>query len=185
MTTEPTSHRPEKAAIGPEGIRHPIEFLFADHDRLRVVCAALERLANDCTAEDAQENAAFALSYLESELPLHIADEEQDLFPLLKRRCAPDDEIDTILALLNDEHEADQEYQLRLLEPLRSIAAGAQPADAVEFGHAARAFSVFQRRHLAWENGTVLPLARKRLTAADQADMGRRMADRRRSPVAG
>ena len=64
-------------------------------------------------------------------------------------------------------------------------AAGRQPADAVEFGHAARAFSVFQRRHLAWENGTVLPLARKRLTAADQADMGRRMADRRRSLVAG
>ena len=88
------------------------------------------------------------------------------------------------LALLNDEHEADQDYQLRLLEPLRSIAAGRQPADAVEFGHAARAFSVFQRRHLAWENGTVLPLARKRLSEADQADLGRKMAARRRSPIA-
>ncbi len=184
MNTESTKHRPEKAAIGPEGIPYPIEFLFTEHDRLRVVCAALERVADDCTAGDARENAAFALSYLENELPLHIADEEEDLFPLLERRCDPDDEIDTILDLLNDEHEADQEYQLRLLEPLRSIAAGRRPADAVEFGHAARAFSVFQRRHLAWENGTVLPLARKRLSEADQADLGRKMAARRRSPIA-
>ena len=160
MQTEPSNHRPE-------GVRYPIEFLFAEHDRQRVVCAALERLAQDCAAEDAQENAAFVLSYLEHELPLHVADEEDDLFPLLKRRSNPDDDVDTILALLTEEHEGDQEYHHKLLEPLCSIAAGLQPSDVVDFTHAARTYSVIQRRHLAWENGTVLPLARKRLTAAD------------------
>ena len=191
MNTESTKHRPEKAAIGPEGIPYPIEFLFTEHDRQRVVCAALERVADDCTAEDAQENAAFALNYLENELPLHIADEEEDLFPLLKRRCTADDDIDTILALLNEEHEVDRNYHLKLLEPLRSIAAGLNAADAVDLAREAgafaiysRAFAIFQRRHLAWENGTVLPLARKRLSEADQADLGRKMAARRRSPIA-
>ncbi len=68
---------------------------------------------------------------------------------------------------------------MRLLEPLRPIANGGEPADREAFPHDARAFAIFQRRHLGWENGTVLPLARKRLTDADQAELGRRMAARR------
>ncbi len=160
-------------------IRHPIEFLFAEHDRQRVLCAALVRLADHPGAADAAENAAFALGYLENDLPLHIADEEEDLFPLLARRATPEDDIATILAILNDEHEVDRKYHARLIEPLRAIAAGQAPQDAVEFAHMARAFSEFQRRHLAWENGTVLPLARKRLTATDQAAMADAMTGRR------
>lgn len=36
-----------------------------------------------------------------------------------------------------------------------------------------------QRRHLAWENGVVLPLAQKRLESGDLEEMGRNMAARR------
>ncbi len=179
MATPTSSERPRNGRARNQAFGRPIEFLFAEHDRQLVVCAALDRLAGDCAAADARDNAAFALGYLERELPLHIADEEESLFPLLKRRADTDDGIDAILAILNDEHAADHAYHRKLLEPLRAIAAGRAPADAVAFAHMARAFSVFQRRHLAWENGTVLPLARKRLTAADQAAMGDAMADRR------
>ena len=184
MAKQTTLEQPQEMPAAGDAFRHPIEFLFAEHDRQLVVCAALDRLAGDCAAADARDNAAFALGYLERELPLHIADEEESLFPLLKRRADPDDDIDTLLAILNDEHDADHEYHHKLLEPLRAIAAGRAPADAVAFAHMARAFSVFQRRHLAWENGTVLPLARRRLTAADQAAMGDAMARRRGPPVA-
>ncbi len=185
MATRTSSERPRKERARNEAFGHPIEFLFAEHDRQLVVCAALDRLAGDCATADARDNAAFALGYLERELPLHIADEEESLFPLLKRRADPDDDIDALLAILNDEHDTDHEYHRKLLEPLRAIAAGRASADAVAFAHMARAFSVFQRRHLAWENGTILPLARKRLTAADQAAMGDAMAGRRGAPVVG
>ena len=43
----------------------------------------------------------------------------------------------------------------------------------------AMAFATLQRRHLAWENGTILPLARQRLSAEDKAELGRRMTARR------
>ncbi len=185
MNVEPASRPPADAPHRPEVFRHPIEFFLAEHDRQRVVCAALERLANDTAAADARDNAAFVLNHLENDLRLHVADEEEDLFPLLKRRCPPDDELDYVVTLLNEEHGTDEAYHLRLLDPLRAIVEGLQPPDRGAFVHDARAFAIFQRRHLGWENGTVLPLARKRLTDADQAELGRRMAARRGISLAG
>lgn len=87
-----------------DAFRHPLEFIFAEHDRQRIICAVIERLANDLHASDARENAAHVLDHLENTLPLHIADEERDLFPLLWQRCLDDDGIDELLALLQKEH---------------------------------------------------------------------------------
>ena len=179
MANQATIARPKDRGVRKESFRHPIEFLFEEHDRQRVVCAALELLANDFASADAHHNAKLVLNYLERDLPLHIADEEEDLFPLLERRCHPDDNLDDPLALLNEEHETDRAYYARLLEPLRAIATGLKPTNPVSFANDAKAFAIFQRRHLGWENGTVLPLARKRLTAEDQAYMARKMAARR------
>ena len=53
------------------------------------------------------------------------------------------------------------------------------PSNRQVFVHEARTFGVLQRRHLAWENGTILPLARKRLNKHDLAELGRKMAARR------
>ena len=159
--------------------RHPLEFIFADHDRQRIVCAALERLAGDLYAPDARENAAFVLVHLEKELPIHIADEERDLFPLLRQRCLDDDRIDEMLSLLQEEHDEDDTHCAELLAPLRAIAEGRHPENMLEFAAHARDFARFQRRHLGWENGTILPLAERRLTDEDQAELGRNMAARR------
>jgi hemerythrin-like domain-containing protein len=165
-----------------EDLRHPIEYLFTEHDRQRVFCAALERLAEAPDSVDARELAGDVLDYVETRLGPHYGDEEKDLFPLLKARADPDDGIDVILAMLSEEHQADDVLLQRLLGPLRAIAEDRRPADAVAFAADARAFSVLQRRHLAWENGTVLPLARRRLGADDLADLARRMAARRGLP---
>jgi hemerythrin-like domain-containing protein len=161
-----------------DALVYPIEFLFGEHDRQRVLCASLERLASDQTSKD---TAAMVLDYYEKELPRHVADEESDLFPMLRRRCEPDDAVGTILDLLDAEHETDFELFRRLIPGLRAIAAGRRPDDLVSFAADARAFAILQRRHLSWENGTVLPLARSRLTTEDQAELGRRMSARRAS----
>ncbi len=179
MSTAPASAQAQDGAIDINRFRHPIEFLFKEHDRLLEILATLELLAHDCTADRAPENAALVLGYLEHEMPLHIADEEEDLFPLLTRRCAPEDEIDELVALLSSEHETDEKHYLALLAPLRAIVNGRPPPNPMQFAADARAFAVLQRRHLGWENGTVLPLARRRLTAADMAELGRKMAERR------
>lgn len=179
MNTEPARRSPAESPDAPEIFRHPIELIFADHDRQRIVCAALDRLAQDLDAEDARDNAAYILDHLENNLPIHIADEEEDLFPLLKQRCLPDDKVEEMIALIAEEHEEDSSHLDELLEPLRQIAAGSRPVDAVSFTARARAFASFQRRHLGWENGTILPLAERRLTDADQAALGRKMAARR------
>ncbi|MEX2647435.1 MAG: hemerythrin domain-containing protein [Alphaproteobacteria bacterium] len=162
-----------------EDFRWPIEFLAAEHDRQRVLCAALERLAGDVGGAGAAEAARQILDYFETKLGLHYGDEEKGLFPLLRRRAEPDDGIGTILDLLDEEHEADHVLLDRLLGPLRAIAGGGRPTDLIGFAGDARAFSVLQRRHLAWENGTVLALARRRLSADDQRELGRGMAARR------
>ena len=167
------------ATLQAGAFRHPLEFIFAEHDRQRIACAALDRLADDLDAADARDNAAFVLGHLEVDLPLHIADEEIDLFPLLRARCLADDQIEAMLSLLHDEHREDDSHCEALLEPLREIAGGARPADAVSFVARARAFARFQRRHLGWENGTILPLAERRLNDEDQAALGASMAARR------
>ena len=165
--------------LNPEAFRHPLEFIFAEHDRQRIACAALERLAGNLDAADARDNAAFVLGHLETDLPLHIADEERDLFPLLRERCLADDQIEEMLTLLHDEHDEDDGHCVALLGPLREIAGGDRPADAITFVARARAFASFQRRHLGWENGTILPLAERRLNDDDRAALGTAMAARR------
>jgi hemerythrin-like domain-containing protein len=159
-----------------DALRHPIEFLFSEHDRQRVLCASLERLAGDPTSA---ETARLVLDYYEEELPRHVADEEEDLFPLLRARCEPDDAIGTILDLLDAEHATDHEIFHRLVPGLKAIAGGGRADAPIAFSADARAFSILQRRHLAWENGTVLPMARSRLGADDQRSLARRMAARR------
>lgn len=62
---------------------------------------------------------------------------------------------------------------------IRNLAGGIRPEYVDYFCTLARGFARSQRRHLGWENGTVLPLAEKRLTDEDQAAPGRSMAKRR------
>ncbi len=163
----------------PEHFRLPLEFILTEHDRQRVLCAALERLGDHPEAPDTQENAAHILRYLTHELPHHIADEEEDLFPLLRRRATADDGVEPMLEALHNEHATDDEFRLALEGPLRAIAAGETLPSFETFRHQARAFAELHRRHLAWENGALLPLARKRLSADDLLALGRSMAARR------
>lgn len=164
----------------PENLfRAPIDYLYAEHFRQQVVCNVLDDIAEDPTRSDAAHQAARVLSYLEHELPQHIADEEKDFLPLLRERCAPADRADRVLRLLSEEHDRDQDLSAVLVSGLRSLAAGKAPPRPEAFVRSATAFAELQRRHLAWEDELILPLARERLTADDLQAIGRRMAARR------
>ena len=123
--------------------------------------------------------AAQLQRFLDRDLRLHLEDEEQDLFPLLWQRAQPEDNISDILDLLSEEHGLDQDLVDFLLADLAVLAGGAQLANPIRFLVNVREFAETQRRHLAWENALLLPVARRRLTEVDLAGLARSMAARR------
>lgn len=163
----------------PRDFLDPIRFLATEHHRQQVTFGLLRCLADAPDATTAKDDAASALASLREHLPTHIADEERDLFPMLKRACEPEDQLEAGLAMLSQEHETDKSLVDHLVEPLNQLAAGERLENEKAFAANARAFAELQERHLAWENAFILPLASKRLSEDDKATLGRHMAERR------
>jgi hemerythrin-like domain-containing protein len=179
MSASSRTQAHEIEAIPENLFREPIDYLYADHFRQRIVCKLLDRIASDLHAKQVDGPAGVVLEYLERDMPLHVEDEEQDLFPCLRAQCKPEDEIEHILTLLTEEHARDQDLGLPLTAGLRCLSEGRPLPNAAEFLKAASTFAETQRRHLAWEEGVVLPLARKKLLPKDLTELGRSMAARR------
>lgn len=156
-------------------LKRPLEFLLADHHRQRSLCHLLDGLADAQSPDAAAVDAA--IGYIEQDLALHIIDEEEDLFPLLRRRARPEDGVERVLGLLSREHVEDDRLAGLILSGLGRKAAA--PELSSECRAALRAFARRQRRHIAVENAIVMPLAELRLGAKDRAGLARRMAARR------
>ena len=176
----PSQSQTEEIEAIPENLfREPIDYLFADHYRQRIICKHLDQIAFDPGTDQVARLAELALDYLDRDLPLHIADEEQDLFPRLRVRCGPEDRIEDILTQLSEEHARCQEMGLYLSAGLRRLAEGRPSTQEDAFLEAASTFAENQRRHFGLEERVTLPLARKRLLPSDLEELGRSMAARR------
>ena len=156
----------------------PIEYLRFEHYRQRVLCDYLARIADDPTDPDHADRVAWVLTYLETDLVLHVADEEIDLLPLLNRRCNGTDAVADIGGALAHEHVSDEMLRTAVIAGLVALAAGRPLERPLEFIVKAQMLEERLRRHLVWENQTLMPLARRRLTGDDLARLGRRMARR-------
>lgn len=155
---------------------NPLDFIHEDHLRERAICAMIDHIATTSSPDPA--DAIRARDFLRHELPLHMADEEQDLFPLLRRRCLPEDAIDKAIDRLTGEHHqsiADTRKAAAALEPLEE---GAGPLSEEGREDLLR-FTTHARRHLILENAIILPFARLRLTENDLDTLCRRMMQRR------
>mgnify|MGYP001270051647 CR=1 FL=1 len=160
----------------PRLLGNPLDFLHGDHMREREICVMLDRIA---AAESPDPDAAaHAAGFLAEELPLHFADEEEDLFPLLRQRCEPEDDIERALARLSADHVhagAETPDLVRLLRLVAEGDAGLTPEDRSLLTR----YASHARRHLILENAIVLPLARARLTRRDLDRMRMAMLHRR------
>lgn len=155
---------------------NPLDQIADEHLEFRTICNDLEGLAaSDCPA---QSRMLSVLACLCNTLPLHMADEEQDLFPLLRRRAAPGDEIHDTLAQLSAEHDAGDILVARVIAALRRVLSSNTSFAENEAVDAA-AFAAHERRHLIVENAIVLPLARGLLTEDDLKTLRLRMVARR------
>lgn len=157
-----------------EQLISPLDFIVAEHFRQRTLCWTIGRIAE--AEERDQECVGAVLRFLREDLEPHVIDEEEDLFPLLRRRAEPEDRIEDVLGRLSREHAAAR-------TDAAAIVAGLSRPGTGRFSEALRdllnRFGANERRHLIVENAIVLPLARARLKADDLRSLGRRMAARR------
>lgn len=157
----------------------PLDFFFAEHFRQRKLCNCIEVLAE---ADSLDHNlAAEILAFLHHDIALHVQDEEEGLFPLLRRRCAPEDDIEKVFTALSSEHAGDRHLADKIVSGLEAALADDRPVSAQsELRDVMVDFARNERRHLALENSVVLPLARRRLSEDDLAALSENMVERRR-----
>lgn len=163
----------------PQDLMHePLNWLFAEHFRHRQLCRAIDRLASGGAFDGARIRRV--LDFLRHDLPLHVIDEEEDLFPLLRRRSQPGDELEKVLGVLSAEHKADVDKAAAVCGHLEeALERRRAPGHDLKARKALTEFAVQERRHVALENAVVLPIARLRLGEADLRTLSLRLAARR------
>ena len=161
-------------------VRHrPLDAIRHEHARQAILCDILDALSDARAFAARQASLAPVHTYLSEDLTWHTEDEEHDLFPMLRARCQPGDEIEAILGQLSREHALDRDLADFLCGDLAACLARPGATPPMRFFINARAFAETQRRHLGWENSLILPLARRRLSADDVSALGHAMAARR------
>lgn len=131
------------------------------------VCDLLEEIADALPQRIDPGTCQSAAEKLGLEISVHRRDQEEGLFPLLRERALPSDEIEPWLRQLCSEHIADEGNAMEIAEMLPHLAADGPMGNADACGYMLRAFFEGFRRHLCWEQHLILPLARARLTADD------------------
>lgn len=179
--SEPDVHTPYPESIErspPALLKEPLEFLFAEHYRHRQMCKILDYLA----AAPVFEAGLIASTddFIRYDLALHVIDEEEDLFPLLRRRCSPEDDIEDVLGRLSADHALDQVLARAVRGVFsQALERRAPPASIAGAPEALRQLARQEKSHMALENAVVMPLARRRLTPDDLDALGQRLAARR------
>jgi hemerythrin-like domain-containing protein len=164
------------------GFEVPLEMLAACHGRIDAQCGTLRRLGPHLAthgADGAAREAAQALMrYFDTAAPDHHADEEQDLFPALLEAMAGSDAvcIRELTAALAQEHRVLERQWQALRAVLLQVTAGDAACWSTE---AAEGFIGQYERHIAREDGELLPMAARLLGEAELERIGRAMRLRR------
>lgn len=164
------------------GFDQPIAVLKHCHDRIRKQLDTLLRLPAHLAAHGADEQARQAaqavIKYFDKAAPLHHADEEENLVPMLHTVAAGEDAA-TLAALipgiLADHDAMDTMWQL-LHEQLSAIALG---SSAALDGAAVTRFEQRYREHMATEEAHIAPMAKRLFSPQQMAQLGAAMQQRR------
>jgi hemerythrin-like domain-containing protein len=123
-----------------------------------------------------------SLRYFRDAAPKHTADEEESLFPRLRRLDSP--EIDSMLAridALEQDHEcADRSHaEVDRLGQLWLAGGRLSAEDASEFEKLVCQLEILYRHHIGQEDTEVFPFAARVLTPVDRRAIGNEIAARR------
>jgi hemerythrin-like domain-containing protein len=162
---------------GLDASRDPIELVHSEHLMMREVLDAIDRLVLEPSGRS-PEAALELYGFLRDEYLAHHLDEDEALFPLLRKRAEPEDRIDEILDRLEADHETGNGLIDKILGILKAFIKNEASLRDEDF-ETLRFFAASERRHLIVENAIILPIARARLTKADLDGIYNRMLARR------
>lgn len=145
----------------------PLAVIEEDHALQLELCDLLEDLADGLPRRLEESWAATAVGVLSQTWPLHVALEEDVLFPLLRQRAAEDATLLEILVRLEAEHDSDEDFAHEIAEELSAVLDDGHIRNPDMLGYMLRGFFDSQRRHVAWENMVMLPVARRVLEGGD------------------
>jgi len=178
LETDSNQRKPHSrgASASPGHFENPLDYIAEVHMSEREVCALIDRMVSNVPISRPEHDGVF--SFLEEQLPQHLADEEIDLFPLMVDRCDPEEEIDVVIKKLQSDHQHALVDASRIAQIIRSQRPTSQKMSEQNCIQLAE-FAAHSRRHLILENAIILPIARLRLTATDLKTMRQHMLDRR------
>ena len=160
----------------------PLGVLRACHERMLAHCEILRKLPAHIAANGVDDEARSAVnrvvSYFSTSAAHHHQDEEQDLFPLLRRHAEERGRAEVLAALdeLAREHRTMDEVYGRIRQRLADVAeARSARLDIEQVAH----FAWIYRRHIMREEAAAFGFAAEALTDGERAGLGARMAQRR------
>lgn len=179
-TDERKNPKLDEALSGPVPLNlldQPLDFILAEHHRHRIFCAHLRQ-----TAESRQISRADAdriVAYLTQDIELHHADEEEDLFPALRKRAMPEDDLGAVLARLGEDHRRGAAMVEAIVGVFSLNPAAEFVRIDVRTAEIMQVYAASEHRHLALENAVVLAIAGVRLHRSDLGKISRNMKARR------
>jgi hemerythrin-like domain-containing protein len=118
-------------------------------------------------------------TFLVHDRALHHLDEEEDLFPALRRRSMLEDSLEPLLVRLKKDHRRSDILVERIVALLSEHAdSDPFPISKAE-AELIAAYATSELRHLAIENGVLLAIAQIRLNRKDLQKMSEAMKMRR------
>jgi len=150
------------------------------HRKIRFFTAMAEKIAAmpDAPPEQIADAAARVHRYFSLALPLHVADEEELIQPLLLGKSEKLDEALEAMAREHREHEAHQTAVTRICEALMKDPGRAGEL-AKELDEHTAALTAAWEAHLGAEEKSVFPAIRALLSAEDRSRVLRGMRERR------
>jgi hemerythrin-like domain-containing protein len=164
----------------------PTGLLSDCHRRIEMFLGSLERVAtviDKPLQPEARGALETSLRYFREAAPKHTADEEESLFPRLRkvRRPEVDAAIQQLEPLENEHRRADHlhaEVDRLGLQALQQELLAAN--DARQFRECVAELSSIYHEHIRIEDEVVFPLAGRMLSSREKADIAKEMAARRK-----
>lgn len=157
--------------VPPEYLTDPLNYIFADNYRCRVLCNVLDVI--DSGSGVGVAALETCRSFLLADFLTHIADEKQALFPLLLERTTAEDGVQDVIRRRRTSFATVNRVADELARLEVDRWAARHGADLIH------SFVTAEREHITIENVVVLPVARRRLRSADLEWLGSVMRDHR------
>ena len=178
---------PVQIGVGVHDFSDPTGFLSDCHRRIEMFLGALEAVAKVIDrplTEEIRGALDGALRYFREAAPKHNADEEESLFPRMRRIENPD--IRSALAKLEkleEEHRWAAPLHAEVERMGRVCLSGGKlsQAEIESFRGAVSGLASMYREHIRLEDELVFPAAARLMSASDRAAIGDEMAGRRKA----